>query len=337
MGNLKSYLQLTRAHAAPLEVIPAMLGAALAVGGLWELSVLLWGVAGLLYHSAGYAMNSYEDWKEGHDKRDEYKSHHPLNTGDLSKRQAKKVTGLLVAIAAVYVVGLIGTDLTAMIVLVIGVSMGFTYNLIGKKTSLRFIPISIAHTTLFVIPFLAEGGDLNSDVLLLGSSFVFLWVSFQIGVGESIKDLTDYETPNFLRDVTGVSLGGIGRQTGYNPHAKAILFSILLKVAGLSLAFPLFDVLNEGEPNSIVPTVMIMLCLICVSLTIGLMILGEFYMRDRRVTMISGIEAITVFVFILACTSVITPLGAITLIILSVLWVFTTNKIAWGTILSPRT
>lgn len=334
--DLKAYLQFTRAHAAPLEVIPSVLGAVLATGGLLNRTVLLWGVAGLLYHNAGYSMNSYVDWRKGYDKDDDYKQHHPLNTGKLSILEGKVISYGFLSLSFFYYAYLIGFDITALSVMLLGVITGGLYNTIGKQTRFRFIFISIAHTTLFAIPFIAEDGS-KSIVFALGCLYVFLWVSFQISVSEAIKDITDIEEPNFMRDVTGFDVGEIGQAYDFNPHFKTVAYSVSLKIVGAGIGLIIYSELQAQQGYTLADFILGALCIVSISGAVALVSLKEFYQRDYRLRMISLIEALSVFIFIIAFQPIIEWAGVVLLISLSLAWVIGSNILAWETILAPET
>lgn len=196
---MRSYLRLTRAHTVPLEAVPTLMGAALAAGTVWSIDVALWCVAGILYHLAGYGHNSVSDWKRGYDKNDPYKQHHPLNRGTISPDVAKSLVGWLLVITVIYAAALAYPDPQALSALALGVIFGVLYNTHGKVTELKFIYISIAHTSMFVAPYLALGGDPSWSPFMFGLIFVFLWVVFQISVSGELKDITQDES-NLLKE-----------------------------------------------------------------------------------------------------------------------------------------
>lgn len=330
MLNVKPYLQLTRAHTAPLEAIPALLGAFLATQGELTLSVILWLISGLLYHLAGYSMNSLVDWQKGYDKDDPGKQHHPLNSGELTEYQAKIFTYGLFAFGIIYTAVLAYPSIKALVIMAIGIIFGVLYNIKGKETQYKFVYISIAHSTVFAIPYAALGGNLSSPTFLLGIAFVFVWVVFQISVSGEIKDIVQDDEENFLRHLgTEVEDYGMYNQVTYSQGAqsyahgvKALNIAIALGIIGFNI-----DIIALGGVFASAA--------ICLFITV-IMISSGIYDRQDNIQQMSLIEMFTAFMFVFAVTGIIDTTYTAGIIIISVLWVVTMNKYMWDSFIGPK-
>lgn len=334
---IRKYLRLSRAHTLPLETVPALMGAALAVGTVWSKQVALWAIFGALYHIAGYAHNSLKDWENGYDKDDPYKLHHPLNTGALSKRQASVFVYTALIGTAVYAVLLSGFDLSTLSVIGIAMMAGLAYNTIGKKTEFKFVYISIAHTMVFVIPFVALDGDLSSISFKLGLIYMFLWIVFQISVSGEVKDITQDEE-NFLKHLgAGAKVGSLD-MPGYDPrfvvefsrYVKHYAYSI--KVLGAISGLVVMGVLNVGLPAI---TIYVVLSLTQLNISIQMLRDGPF-MRHHRVRLMSIVEMLTAISFVLMYINIIGAVSILAITVGSVVWVVLGNKVLWGTLVGPE-
>lgn len=346
MEKIRAYLQLTRAHTAPLETVPAILGALLATGGEINAFVLLWGFFGLLYHLAGYSMNSIVDWEKGYDRLDRNKAHHPLNRGTLSLSEAKLAGGGLFLILFASGVGLAWGNYYALSLLILGAFMGVMYNFAGKETSFKFIYISIAHTTVFVIPYVSMGGDVFNMPFRLAALYVFLWVLFQISVSGEIKDIQQLDEKNFLRDYLGVNIqkdqfpapDNLDKDILYFTK-PAYMYSSLLKltnlVAGGYLGLLLVGSVSVYNARGFLWLVTFMILTIaCVVYTVTLTRDGRYY-RDWRISMMARVELMTLFIFIGSFFGVIGLEAVVTLMVGSVIWIVGLNLVEWGTWLAP--
>lgn len=343
METIRSYLQLTRLHTAPLETVPALLGAMLATGGEINILVLLWGFFGLLYHAAGYGMNSIVDWMKGYDRLDRNKQHHPLNRGSIKlERAALFIVGLFFVLIALGV-GLARGEYLALTFMVLGAIAGVAYNTIGKETPYKFLLISFAHTTVFIVPYLAMGGDIFTMEFRLAALYIFLWVAFQISVSGEIKDIHEIGESNYLRDTLGVT---IKKRQFRMPDSDILIFShnsrlysLGIKCINLMLgAFILLTLI--GSVFSYTPLSLIwlgvwgFLSVVTIANTTLLVRDGE-YNRSNRIRRMSVIELVTLFIFISALYPIIGLGAVVTLIVGSVVWVLGLNRVEWGTWIAP--
>lgn len=331
---MKEYLQLTRAHTIPLEAVPAAIGASLAVGEFWSTSVLLWIIAGALYHLTGYGQNSYSDWKSGFDREDRHKQHHPLNSGAISPKRAKWTVYSLFALTAIYVAYLVYPSPLGYAVMATGVISGVIYNYLGKRTVFKFVFISLAHTSMFVLPYISLGGEIRDLLFLSGLMYVFTWVMFQISVSGEIKDITEFDEKNFLRD--GFHRGARATDVGdryivlFGPGAQ--IYSLFLKTLNMSTSLLILAVL---WPSYISTLVVVPLMFFIVAFTISMLSPGN-YDRETRVRLMSIIEGGTLFVFVASYEAIIGLGAVVTLIFGSVLVVVTLNLVEWQTFVAPE-
>jgi len=203
ISRTQAWLRLFRAHTAMLEAPLAVLGAGLALGSFWKPIMVFWLFFGIMYHFVGYGMNSYVDWKKGFDKDDPRKQHHPLNTGEIEKESAKRaiLIGLLVLI--LYGLALGGFGVIAFASMIVMLLSGVTYNYLGKYTTLKFIPIAVVHTMVFVYPYILYEGsliELNDTNIVFGfmACGYFIHHVFQIMISGDIKDL-DRDEASFIK------------------------------------------------------------------------------------------------------------------------------------------
>ena len=161
MASIRDWLQLFRSHTSPLEMTITTAAAALAVGTIWDVKVLLFLIFGWLYHNGGYGHNSVEDYISGHDVDDRNKAHHPLQRGVIGAHLGRKVTLGLIVISFIYGIVISVQDPTAIIFLVLLTSLGFVYNVFNKRMSGKFLPIMLAHSFLFPFAYIGAGGDIS--------------------------------------------------------------------------------------------------------------------------------------------------------------------------------
>jgi 4-hydroxybenzoate polyprenyltransferase len=194
-----AWLRLFRAHTAILEVPLAVTGAVLGLGTFWHIDVVAWALFGVIYHFAGYGMNSYVDWKKGFDKDDPYKQHHPLNTRTLSPSEAKKGVYAVLCVLIITALVLTGPTLQSVGLILLMLVSGVAYNYFGKLTSLKFIPIAIVHTMVFILPYQTYSSGFSILSLLVAGA-IFTHQVFQIMISGDIKDITQDEA-SLLQDM----------------------------------------------------------------------------------------------------------------------------------------
>lgn len=321
----REYLRLTRAHTVPLEAVPAVIGAGLAHGTVWSTEVALWGVFGVLYHLAGYGMNSYTDWKNGYDKEDKWKQHHPLNSGGLSPQMAKSVVYSLLGLTVAYGLFLVYPSLAGMFALGTAVVAGVAYNELGKETRWKFLLISYAHTSVFVVPYLSISQRLT-PAFLLGSLYVFVWVAYQISVSGEVKDMTSDEA-NFLKEMGAKMIDVVA----YFP-ARCVIYGYALKTFNILVAIVI--VLYLGAD-----TLSLFVISIIGVLTLWLnteLLRSDIYDRHARIENMSMIEMFTLVIFCLSYVNVLGKVAVWSVIGAACIWVLAGNRVVWGTWVAPK-
>jgi len=338
---VRKYLQLTRAHTAPLEAVPAALGAALAAGGLFKEPVLAWAIFGVLYHLAGYGANSYLDWVLGYDKNDPNKQDHPM-----ALESFRQMHGAMVIIGLNVGYLLLGLMLTrenpvAFFVVLASFLMALVYNTLGKRTKYKFIPISLAHTGVFIAPYIALGGDLFSSVFWAATAYMIVWIVFQIAISGELKDINNPDEENLLAYVgCYVSEGAreymMKKNTFIKINPLVRLVGMLLGEVKVIIAFFIATNLSDGGPGSI----LVMLSILAAGM--GAMINTETltrsgsYTRSNRVAIMSYVELWTLVMFASAFMPVVGVAGVILIVAASVVWLVAMNKLEWDTSIKPE-
>ena len=318
-------------HTAPLEAAPAVVGALLATNGEVTIGVGLSLLFGISYHLSGYSMNSYTDWADGFDKEDPNKQNHPLNTGDVSPRAALVVILNLFLLTIVTAYLLARGSKLALTILLIGVLFGIAYNKLGKLTKFKFIFISIAHSTVFVIPYISLGGDVSDQTFLVLTAFVFTWVLYQIMIEGDIKDLEQDEA-NLLQD-----LGCYVTEKNYAIiSAKAQFLSLIVNSAKIVLAMTVLFMGIERAIVDILVLITVTGLLIYMSLIAGRLTSTGPYQRHKRVKQMSIIEFTTLTIFVLTASVFIGFIQSLVIIVSSAVWIITLNKVQWNTVIAPR-
>lgn len=317
----------------PLEAIPALMGAALATGTLWDESVAAWGVVGILYHLAGYGHNSLADWIKGHDRDDPNKQHHPLNAGTISPKRAKWFVWMLMACTAVLTTALAAGSILAITGVGLALIGGLIYNYFGKRTEFKFIYISIAHSMMFAIPFFALGGDVTSGAFQFGMIYMFLWIAFQISVSGEIKDIAQDDS-NFIRDLgTDFTMRHASRRgptIEFSTYVKQYAYSLKLLTVITSM---LIAIWLKSLPRVYLLIIPISLAMFATSVQL---LKNGGWNRRTRIANMSLIEMFTAYLFIVSFTNVIGILSVAALIFSSTLWVIIGNKLLWGTFVAPE-
>lgn len=333
-SKIVEYLKLTRAHTLPLETVPAICGAA--VAGASPEEIVIWGFFGAFYHLGGYGMNSVVDWVKGYDKEDENKQHHPLNSGTLDVR----VSGFSVLVLISSAVGIAASmvvnkgSVIPAVILAVGFGCAVAYNQIGKETHLKFLLISVAHTTVFVLPYTIYRG-VDSVVVLAGLT-MFLWVSYQIGVSGEIKDITTDEA-NVMKALGMRVEDKNGTYYISNESSLAGTFSRGLRYLITVPVVGTFFYLGGGdEPLALV----IMLSILVISFSTLVynhtIIQTGMYQRQRRLLAMSKVEALTLVLFVLSLYPSLGITLSVALIGGSVAWVYALSRIMWGSKLTPK-
>jgi len=283
--QVKAWLQLTRAHTVVLEGPIAVLGAALSLGTLFDYRVGLWIVFGVMYHLIGYGMNSYVDWDKGFDKEDERKQHHPLNTGSIEPDKAKKVIGVSFVLLFVYLFALTYHDLIALGMSVLMVISGVAYNYFGKYTIMKSIPISIAHTLVFFIPYTLYSDSVGMFGLYVTLAY-FVHHFYQIAISGDIKDLDQDEASLIQYLGAKVEDGPVSSVKRFSTSPTILIFAYGTSVVEIGLTF-------VGEYSITPDTASIFVTLVFAGLTFydtDNMLQSGAFLRESRLKYISRRE-----------------------------------------------
>lgn len=326
--TIKSWLIFFRAHTLILEAPMAALGAALAIGSFWDIEVLKWTVFGGLYHFVGYGMNSYADWKNGFDKDDPNKEHHPLNTGDISETAAKYIVQLSTVFLIVYGVVASGLNIEPLAVLALMITLGVAYNYLGKLTEHKYILVASVHTLVFVLPYVAYGTDM-SNIIWVAALAYFVHHVFQILISGDVKDV-DMDESSLVQSL-GMSVEETesGRKLlDVDPSVVAISYLVAILEGVIVIAILLFL-----EP----PTTTVVLTLALMGWMIIEVddIIGEgYYNRKARVAAMSRKELAGLWMIFAAFTGEIGLYAWAGMVILSLAYFIPVSNLMWGS-MSP--
>lgn len=339
-NKIRQWFVFFRAHTGTLEAPIAALGAATAVGTLFDPRVALWTLIGLLYHYAGYGQNSYYDWKNGHDKDDPHKQHHPLNTGDIKPSAAKWAANSAVLAYLVATLWLVRFNLVGIAITLAAFVCGLGYNLVGKKVKHKHLLLSISHSSLFLIPY-STYATLDLFALLI---FIALVVqhTFQIAISGDIKDIHQDES-SILSDL-GIKLrlmSLFGGEAEYRIRTsdKARLTVAVLTAIQICIVLSAIsgDFINTA--SSITKAVTFALVAsgsIALMYLSGLVIHSGRYKRPKRLQYISMREVVGFWLIYVATIPFIGINGYLIALILSVCYVIIHSKFMWGTYLRPK-
>lgn len=330
VNTAKHWLQLFRAHTVILEAPMAFIGAAIGLGTVADPRVGLWLLFGACYHIVGYGMNSYVDWKKGFDKDDPRKQHHPLNTGDIKPENAKKVIyGLTIGLFA-FLLALTYSKPSAVGLSAVMVGSGLAYNYLGKYTRLKFVPIAVAHTLVFFIPYYMYASTVENWVLFMTAAY-FIHHVYQIAISGDLKDILQDEA-SLLQDMgMEVSNGEDGIRT-----FSASMFSLTISY---SLAIiQIFTIVTSASLSGIsMPNILITGTLSAgIIITTDLMLRQGVYVRHKRLRWISMKEFIGYAAIHSVAISVIDPRIFVLLLVGMVVYLSTVSKFIWGTYLVPK-
>lgn len=276
-------------------------------------------------------MNSYSDWKNGYDKDDKYKQHHPLNSG-MDPKWAAAISGWLVGSAAGIAVmkAVIEQSEAGVALTLVGFAAGVAYNKVGKLTKHKYLLIATAHSTVFAIPYVTIAGV--DGYAAFGTLLMFLWVMYQISISGEVKDITVDEA-NLLRDEFGVvaKYWAMEEENHLSNTSKAMKWAFLQRVVFTLTALALAFASGSG---------IFVLSLIGVvgasSAIIGVKSVSSgAYIRPKRMRQIALVEIGSFVVFVGSFQGVIGTPVVLLLISTSALYLFAANRTLWGTWLAP--
>lgn len=317
----------TRAHTVILEAPISAMGAAVALGTVMDIQVLQWAAFGALYHLVGYGMNSYTDWKSGHDKNDKHKQHLPLNTGKIGPVTAKIVVYLGISMLFLYGLWLGNGSFKAFILVTGTAILGSAYNFAGKYIRYKFIPIAAAHTMLYVYP-VAMLGDITSPFNILITLGLFTHHSYQIIISGDIKDIETDEA-------------SLLRQLGVQMVGDSDRVSISSRVSNLSNILTIIEVLvflyairiSTGVIGQrIITGAVFGLLLLIIS---NSLVMSGVYDRKGRIKTMSMREIVGYFIFIVAASSSFTFQAVWVILAINMVYLTIMSRFMWGSNLTP--
>ncbi len=331
VDRLRQWLILFRAHTGMLEAPIAAIGAAMGLGYFWSIEVALWALFGLMYHWSGYGMNSYVDWKKGFDRDDPFKSSHPLNTGEISPNSAKWAIFALFGLTLTYAGYLAQGDVLATSLVVLAVVCGLLYNYFGKITNYKFVPISIAHSLVFLIPYTLYNGYIDGTGVVIFTA-LFIHHTFQISISGDIKDISQDEAS--LLKKFGM------KHLSYTP-SQHIITSLKSKLYCDTVSILQIIVVFVGYVyvHGSIPTIDIVLMAI-LSTSLLIISIGVYqqgvYVRSDRLSIISRREIVGYWLIYVLSIPIIGLQNYIIAFILSIIYLIIHSKFMWGTYMRPE-
>jgi len=330
ISQTKSWLQLFRAHTVVLEAPMAILGAAIGLGTFFDPRVGVWAIFGAFYHLVGYGMNSYVDWAKGYDKNDERKQHHPLNRRDISPDTAKKVIYASTFGLALFALAIGGFSEIAFIFTTIMFASGLIYNFLGKKLTLKPIPISIAHTTVFLYPYYLYSGEITIYAGAITIAY-FIHHIYQIAVSGDIKDL-DQDEASLIKSMGADVIEEPSRGVKIFLHSTTMLFFAYI-LTSIELLFGIGSIIaKSGFGNVIIPGAIFGAVMLYE--TDKMLTPGKF-LRSKRLQHISRREFAGYSMIHVASIPIIGWKNFGLLIACMVLYLITVSKFIWGTWITP--
>ncbi|MCD6382840.1 MAG: UbiA family prenyltransferase [Thermoplasmata archaeon] len=333
MATLRDYLQLLRAHTAPLEVLICVIGSAMGSGGLLNLSVLNFSIFGFLYHLTGYGHNSLRDFTGGYDVGDPHKAHHPLQRGVISVERAESVIKILFVLTLGYAVLLTQLKPIPIGILIFAVLMGLIYNIAGKRIHVKFLPIALAHSSLLPFAYFSSGGSSAGTlflIMLLSFIYLLLQVTYQILIEGDIKDL-------------GVKEAGLLKKLGVELRNGCLRVSRGVKVLGLTIkALSLLSALIVWIlMGSDVLTIPYLATFSILLLFFHFKLLKEGLFDHNNALKTMALEEISsIFLLLTVLSPLYHPdyghLLSLLLIILSMAYFSAMNRVLWGTAVTPK-
>lgn len=329
LGQVRAWLRLFRAHTVILEAPLAVLGAGLALGSIYEPVILLWAVFGITYHLVGYGMNSYVDWEKGFDKDDPEKQHHPLNTGEIRPERAKQaIFGMFggLILLGLYLGNFSVLAFASMIVMVVS---GMAYNYLGKYTVLKFIPISVVHTMVFVYPFLVYAKSVTNAFLLIACAY-FVHHVFQIAISGDVKDIAQDEA-SLIKSLGSRVTRGLAHEMMFYPTLKVLYLAYLLTIVQVALVLAATILLG----NTLLYVSPLVIASLWMLYEVDRVISAGPYHRESRVSHMSRKELAGYATIHSSMIPVIGLDGIFVIFVLMLSYLVTSSKFMWGNWIKP--
>lgn len=331
VSDTKNWLRLLRAHTVILEAPMAFLGAAIGLGTVYDPRVGAWLLFGVLYHLVGYGMNSYVDWDKGFDKDDEQKQHHPLNTGDIKPETAKKVIYGMTGLLVVYMLVLVGINPPSVGLALLMVASGLVYNYFGKYISLKAIPISIAHTIVFFIPYYTYTQEV-SVYMALATAAYFVHHIYQIAISGDIKDICQDEASLLQSLGASATEHRVRGVYVFEANNYVLLLTYILMIAEMFLAIGAILYTDQSLEVLFVASVLGALALV----NTDQMIKPGLFIRNKRLSYISKREFFGYTMIHATAIKVIGWEAFGVMVVCMVVYLGIVSKFIWGNWLVPE-
>jgi len=321
--RVRSWLVFSRSHTAILEAPIAALGAALALSSFWNIEVLKWTVFGFLYHVVGYSMNSYADWKNGFDKDDPNKKHHPLNTGDISPKAAEYFVKGSTVLLLVYALILTNFKTEALVILCIMVLSGVSYNYFGKITQHKYIMLSVAHTSVFLLAYMSYDGS-YSNIIWIGALAYFIHHVFQILISGDVKDV-EMDESSLVQDL-GMEIDYLNGRKLLDVDPSVIVISYIIAI--LEGVIVIGILLFFDPANYIIALTIILFAWMVME--VDDVVSEGIYNRSSRVAAMSRKELAGLWMIFASFTSAIGIKAFIGMVVLSLAYFIPISYLMWG-------
>lgn len=334
VNKVRNWLILFRSHTAMLEAPIAAMGAAVALGQVFTVEVIYWALFGVLYHFTGYGLNSYVDWKKGYDKDDPFKQHHPLNQGSLDPHTVRVVLYCLLVFTFVYGAILAWPSTLALIAISVMVVCGMVYNYWGKEISYKFIPITIAHSLIFAVPYLTYG---SVDLILVAAFAALIFHhTFQILISGDIKDITQDESS--LLDRIGIKYEEVEDYSN-----GIIVTSLLASVIVISLSllqaastYTIIGYMSLTEEKWMLSVIVSSIFFLATFRESSKVVESGKYVRPDRISHMSHREIVGYWGIYGAFIPIIGHVEFWLMFSLTLIYLFAMSRFLWGTFIQPQ-
>ena len=340
--RIKPWLQVFRAHTAPVTILTLFVYFTIAGGSLISIEFLLMLVAAIAMHYLGFGHNSLMDYTAGYDKIDPYKTHFPLVKGEIKLKKAHNVIHSLMMLSALYIVYITlsfgKSPDKALAFFALALAFGHAYNDgLGKTSVLKFIPLSLYAVCAGCWAYFFVANTANTLFYLVTAYMLIVYI-YQIGYEGELKDINSFAEDNLLRKI-GVKVFGIKVADKYfiNSTAGLVLSFTLtaLKIIFLMcIGIPyLVDEANPVEIIAVALTIIMMFFIVKFSM---LLTFDREYNHDEDLRNMAVVEVFSAF----AIVSVLIPyaglIESLLIMLFSIAYFILFNRYLWGTTIKPK-
>jgi len=335
--SVVGFLRIFRAHSAPLTVLPVIIIPLMA--GVKDVVHLLtlW-VLTTIMHWMSFGHNSVLDWERGWDRKDPYKKHFPLNTGEVDPVTASKVInwGLSGIVALLVVFMLVNAKRPELAVasFVIALQLGHAYDDgLDKITVWKWVPV-FGYGYFTTLGFWFVYFDTLTDFGFWYTLSVGIIVEYQILYEGELKDF-ETEEANLFR-VLGARV----------ENGTLILTPplVLLFLARAPLVFTVMLGLSSycrWVGGISFTTYIMMIIYYCAFSLLVLYFLVQLHLprrrydRNRELRNMATEEMVSYFL-LFSFLFPKAPLAVPVLLLYSVGWLAFFNRVQWGTVVRPQ-